>query len=338
MITVILYSRQDCHLCKQAEEDLLSLQQAVPHRLKVIDVDSSQELQKRFGFEVPVVEIGPYLLRAPFGIQELRVTLSAAKDRENQIDTLDGFPEDTPVGKWTAADGFTHWFSRHYVAVLNIIVLIYLGLPLLAPILLKAGIETPARWIYRGYGLVCHQLSFRSFFMFGEQVAYPREAAHVDDLLTYSQATGLGEASTVDDLYQARDFVGNEILGYKIALCQRDVAIYFGIFLFGVLFALTGRRIPQLPWYLWLLLGVLPVALDGLSQLLSQPPMDFLPYRESTPFLRSLTGFLFGFSTAWFGYPIVEETMAESRRMMARKRERLDRQKQGAANLSSTAD
>ena len=338
MITVLLYSRQDCHLCKQAEEDLASLQPVVPHRLKVIDVDSSRELQKRFGFEVPVVEIGPYLLRAPFGIQELRVTLSAAQDRENQIDKLDGLPEDTPVGRWTAADGFTYWFSRHYVAVLNIFVLIYLGLPLLAPVLMKAGIETPARWIYRGYGLVCHQLSFRSFFIFGEQYAYPREAAHVDELLTYSQATGMGEESTVRDLYQAREFVGNSILGYKIALCQRDVAIYFGILLFGVLYALTGRRIPQLPWYLWLLLGVVPVALDGLSQLLSQPPLDFLSFRESTPFLRSLTGFLFGVSTAWFGYPIVEETMAESRRMMTRKRERLERQKQEAASVASTTD
>jgi uncharacterized membrane protein len=116
------------------------------------------------------------------------------------------------------------------------------------------------------------------------------------------------------------------------------MAIYFGILLFGVIYSLTGRRIPPLPWYLWLLLGVVPVGLDGLSQLLSQPPMDFLPFRESTPFLRTLTGFLFGFSTAWFGYPMVEETMAQSRRMMARKLERVQRHKQDAAEATSIAD
>jgi uncharacterized membrane protein len=209
---------------------------------------------------------------------------------------------------------------------------------LLAPVLMKAGMVAPARLIYRGYGLVCHQLSFRSFFVFGEQLVYPREAAHVHDLLTYSQATGLGEASTVTDLYQARDFVGNPEVGYKIALCQRDIAIYVGILLFGLVFALTGRRLPGLPWYLWVLLGMVPIGLDGLSQLLSQPPMDFLPYRESTPYLRSLTGFLFGFSTAWFGYPMVEETMSESRQMMARKLERVQRSRRSGEATPSTAD
>jgi uncharacterized membrane protein len=55
-----------------------------------------------------------------------------------------------------------------------------------------------------------------------------------------------------------------------------------------------------------------PIALDGLSQLLSQPPLNILPYRESTPMLRTITGFLFGFMTAWFGYPYVEESMSEN--------------------------
>lgn len=157
-------------------------------------------------------------------------------------------------------------------------------------------------------------------------------------LQTYAQATGMGEASTVEDLYLARSFVGNDVVGYKIALCQRDVGIYFGILIFGLLFALTRRRIPRLPWYLWLLLGIVPIAVDGLSQLLSQPPLNFLPLRESTPLLRSLTGFLFGFTTAWFGYPLVEETMAESRQLMSRKLERYQRQEQSAGIASYTAD
>jgi hypothetical protein len=89
---------------------------------------------------------------------------------------------------------------------------------------------------------------------------------------------------------------------------------------------------------LWLLLGILPIALDGMSQLLSQPPMDFLPFRESTPLLRTLTGFLFGFTTAWFGYPLVEETMAESRQMMSRKLQRIQRQQQRSSAAGSTAD
>jgi uncharacterized membrane protein len=84
-------------------------------------------------------------------------------------------------------------------------------------------------------------------------------------------------------------------------------------------------RIKSIPWYLWLSLAIIPIGLDGFSQLLSQPPLGFLPYRESTPFLRVLTGFLFGFLTAWFGYPMVEETMADSRKLIEAKQQRYHR-------------
>jgi uncharacterized membrane protein len=230
---------------------------------------------------------------------------------------------------WTRSDKFTYWMSRHYMAFFNLLVVLYVGLPVLAPILMKMGAETPARWIYRGYGAVCHQLGFRSFYIFGEQAAYPRSEAGVAGLLGFEEATGLSEQSEPQALLDARNFVGNAQIGYKIALCQRDVAIYGAILLFGIVFALTGRRLPALPWYLWIIIGILPIAWDGLSQLISQPPLNFFDYRESTPFLRVLTGGLFGFTTAWFGYPMVEETMAETRELMA---SRLERARRTAAN------
>ena len=338
MIHVILYSRRDCHLCEQARQDLADLQAELPHQLTVVDVDSTPELQKRFGFEVPVVEVGPYRLKAPFGRLELQMTLGAARDRERHIEELDHSPGAGLSTQWTAADRFTHWFSNHYVGVLNVLVLVYLLLPVLAPALMKAGFERPASLIYKGYSLVCHQLAFRSFFLFGEQVVYPRQAAGVAGLQTYAQATGLGEDNTVENLNQARTFIGNPVVGYKIALCERDMAIYTGILAFGLVFAGVRRRIPGLPWYYWLLLGILPVGLDGVSQLISQPPLNFIPFRESTPLLRVLTGFLFGFSTAWFGYPMVEETMAESRQIMARKLARIKRLQTQADKVTPAAN
>jgi uncharacterized membrane protein len=138
-------------------------------------------------------------------------------------------------------------------------------------------------------------------------------------LLSLDQATGLEEASTADALLAASRFVGNEVVGYKVALCERDMAIYGSILLFGIVFALTGRRLKSLPWYIWILVGLVPIGLDGLSQLLSQPPFGFWAVRESTPYLRVITGFLFGFTTAWFGYPLVEQAMADSRELMAAK-------------------
>jgi uncharacterized membrane protein len=205
--------------------------------------------------------------------------------------------------------------------VLNLIVLLYLGLPFLAPVMMAAGLKTPAQVIYKVYSATCHQFAFRSWFLFGEQAAYPREVAHVAGLVPYSKATGLSD----EDQFAAREFLGNSTVGYKVALCQRDVAIYGGIFVFGVVFSLTGRRLKSLPWYLWIIIGMLPIAMDGISQLISQPPLNvlvpstLLPYRESTPFMRTLTGFLFGFTTAWFGYPLVEETMVDTRRYLQEK-------------------
>jgi uncharacterized membrane protein len=102
-------------------------------------------------------------------------------------------------------------------------------------------------------------------------------------------------------------------------LCERDISIWGGIFLFGLVYALSGRRLPPLPWYLWLAIGILPIGIDGVSQLLSQPPFSFYAFRESTPFLRALTGGLFGVTTAWFGYPMTEQAMADTRRIMASK-------------------
>ncbi len=327
MIEVILYSREDCHLCEQALTELESLQEDVPHTLVVMDVDSDARLRKNYGFEVPVVEVGPYQLKAPFSRRDLLVMLSAAKDRVEQIAAVDKAIENGKVRielPWTRSDRIAYWLSRHYLALFNFFVLIYLGFPVLAPVLMRAGATVPASWIYRAYGNVCHELAYRSWFLFGEQLAYPRSTAGVDDLISYGQAIGLDEG----DLWSARVYYGDDIIGYKVALCQRDFAIYVGILLFGLIFATSGRRLKAMPWYIWILVGIAPIGLDGVSQLVSQPPFNFLPYRESTPLLRTITGGLFGFLTAWFGYPMVEESMAETREYMKSKFARVQKQRQ----------
>ncbi len=327
MISVILYSKDDCHLCEEAIQNLDDLQEIVPHKLDVIDIEGNHDLEKKFGSVVPVIEVGPYRLKAPFTKQEIEITLKAAAEREKNIADIDrkvaAGEVNLPV-KITRTDRFSYWISKHYMLVLNSIVVLYVGLPFLAPILMSAGITRPATVIYRFYGLVCHQLAFRSWFIFGEQAAYPREAAGVDSLLPYGIATGLSE----EDELSARQFVGDPTVGFKVALCERDVAIYGGILLFGLIFTITGKKIKPLPWYLWLMVGIVPIAIDGFSQLLSQPPLNMFPYRESTPFLRSITGYLFGFTTAWFGYPIVEESMQDVRRYYGQKIARAQAQKE----------
>ena len=260
MITVTLYSREDCHLCDVAKGDLNSLQEEIPHKLVEVDIDGSRELQLAYGTEIPVIEVGPYKLKAPFSRQELKMTLGAASDRDQDLKQIDGERYDLQLERgWkvTKTDRFSYWISNHYMLLFNCLVILYLGLPFLAPVLMSAGIEAPAKLIYRAYGAMCHQFAFRSWFLLGEQPAYPRSAAGVEWLEPYEVTIGLDP----NDQWAARSYHGEEGIGYKVALCQRDVAIYGGILLFGVLFAITGRRIKSIPWYVWLIIGILPIEL-----------------------------------------------------------------------------
>ena len=322
MLTVTLYTKEDCSLCQSVEQDLEELQENFPHQLVVIDIEK-EKLTAEFSTEIPVVEVGPYQLKAPFDRKTLHMTLGAAQDRMGQLDKIDDERHQGRVrrgARISVADRFFYWLSNNYMLVFNGFVFLYVALAFFAPLLQAGGNTGVAKIIYAVYGRLCHQLSFRSWFLFGEQAAYPRAAAGVKGLMTYAEATGLDPGN----LQSAHQFVGNAVLGYKVALCQRDIAIYGSILLFGLIFSLTKKRINSLPVLWWVVLGMVPIGLDGLSQLISQLPIDFIPLRESTPLLRTLTGAAFGFTTAWFGYPLVEETMAETRKVMTVKFTALD--------------
>lgn len=328
MLTVTLYTRKGCGLCEEAKAELAALKTEYPHHLAEVDIESDPALLKKYLVSIPVLEIGPYTLHAPITKEQLRMTLGAASDRRSQLEKIGGddFKKRLRRGQEISTpDRVSFWISKHYLLMLNLFMLLYVGLPFLAPTLMKAGIEFPARAIYTIYSPLCHQFGFRSFFLYGEQAYYPLAEAGMNNVETFEQITGLKNLSDPNsaDRLAARQFVGDETTGYKVALCERDVAIYFGLLLFGMLFGLTKRRIPPLHWVIWLFIGLGPIGLDGFSQLFSQFEFSWLTnllaYRESTPFLRVLTGTLFGFTTAWFAYPYIEESMAETRQFFIKK-------------------
>lgn len=192
--------------------------------------------------------------------------------------------------------------QKWLLASIAFLLFLYLGFSFLAPVLMKAGNEDFASRIYQVYQPACHQLAYRSFFLFGEQAYYPRELAGIKGLKSYETVT----ATTAEDVAFARNFKGNERLGYKIVLCQRDTAIFASILLFLIVYAIFGKKMQAIPWWLWIVLAIFPIGLDGFSQLISLLELPFLawfPPRESTPFIRVLTGTLFGFFSAWFIVP-----------------------------------
>ncbi len=315
MIQAMLFISSSDPELSRIQSDSDAFQKEYPHKLHIIDIDQDAILMEEFREKAPVLDVGVFRLLDSFDKDDMRFAfekaetrLSEAKEKGNDVMVR----RITQPLEMSKSDRFSRWFSSHYMVVLNLFTFFYLFFAFLAPVFMKVGIETPARVIYKVYSPLCHQLGFRSFFLFGEQFYYPRELAGLEGVITFGEATGLNEY----DLTAARDFLGNEAMGYKLALCERDIAIYGAILVFGVVFTLTRKKIPPLPWYLWILLGIGPIGLDGFSQLLSQTGMaifDWLPLRESTPFLRVLTGGLFGLATAWFGYPYLEESVQENR-------------------------
>jgi uncharacterized membrane protein len=321
MIQVTLFvSKQDPRL-EEIKARLNQMQDLHPHHLHVIDIDRDQVLKAEFADRAPVLDIGVYRLIKSYEEDEIRFAFEKAEARllEAKSKGNDVLVERiTQPIQLTKADRFSRWFSNHYMVLLNGFVFLYVFLAMLAPSLMKVGWEGPAKLIYRVYSPLCHQLAFRSFFLFGEQPYYPRQLADMPGVVTYGEASGLDE----DDINAARAFLGNHAMGYKIALCQRDIAIYGMILIFGLIFSISGKKIQPLPWYLWILIGLGPIGLDGFSQLLSQTGWGifaWIPLRESTPFFRVVTGACFGLTTAWFGYPYLEESVLENRREMALK-------------------
>jgi uncharacterized membrane protein len=308
---VTLFTRDGCSLCDQVSSDLASLRDVLPHELNEVDIESDPELYERYHEIIPVCLIGPYTLQTPIRMVDLEVALRAAGESTSLQAPL---PSQGERNRAVRLNKGLLFFARHWLAIFNLIVFLYVGIPFSTPVLMEAGLEVPANIIYRIYRPLCHQLGFRSWFLFGEQAYYPLEHSGLN-VLSYEEVT----ANDTWDWRQAQDFTGNERLGYKVALCQRDVAIYGGILLAGLVFSLVRSRLRPIPIWIWFFFGIVPIAIDGGSQLLTSLPILDLPVRESVPALRTLTGALFGVLNAWLAYPYVEETMQETRTLVLSK-------------------
>lgn len=55
---LVLYFRHGCHLCEDMQTALKALPEFRDIDLKLIDVDSSNELQQLYGLKVPVLKMG----------------------------------------------------------------------------------------------------------------------------------------------------------------------------------------------------------------------------------------------------------------------------------------
>ena len=170
--------------------------------------------------------------------------------------------------------------AEHWLLGLNLAIGVFVLGAGLAPVLAAVGWSGAADAVYAAYHATCHQWAFRSFFVFGSQAVYPRAEL---------------EALGVD----AFAFVGGPGYGWKLAFCERDLAIYLSLLGFGLFYA-RRRGLGAASFLVYGLLA-LPMALDGFTQLFG--------WRESTWELRVVTGALFGAASGWLLFPRFDAAM-----------------------------
>ncbi len=221
-------------------------------------------------------------------------------------------------------------FAQHWLAYVNMVLGALVLAPFAAPVFMAVGAEPAGRVIYFFYGLLCHQLPERSFFLFGPQVSY--------------SIAEVGRVWPTGDFLTLRQFVGNSAMGWKVAWSDRMVAMYGSIWLGSLLYAIFRQRREELTGktslhvLAWLLLGILPFGIDGVTHTINDMMVGLAGtgFRNTNAWLalltgnllpatfyagdavgsfnnlaRLVTGALFGFLTVWFIYPFIDWAMHE---------------------------
>ncbi len=174
----------------------------------------------------------------------------------------------------------TGYLSRHWLLIFLILYGLFVFLPFLAPVFMNLGWSAEGNRIYDMYAVMCHQMAQRSFFLFGEKVMY-----NADQLPL--RLTGASS-----DALLLRHFRGNETYGWKVAWSDRMVSMYGGIWLAGLVYGLLSRTrsMKPLKWW-WLILLVLPMAVDGGTHMISDTTSGlFEGFRYRNEWLAILTG------------------------------------------------
>jgi len=173
---------------------------------------------------------------------------------------------------------------------------------LFIPPLLSFSDEENGRKAYALFSPLCHQKLSRSICIFHDQLGY-----YIDDCTPQN-------GSFVPNDQRLISSERNGSIGYKFPVCSRDVGIYFAMLLGAAAYPLI-RRIEdeKIPPPIYLIIALIPIALDGGIQFLSD--LGILPFvYESTNIVRLITGGISGFVASIYVIPILVNLFSEYRR------------------------
>lgn len=78
MLQIKLFTKDPCPLCDDVKALLETVAETYPHQLTEIDITQDRELNGRYRFQIPVLQIGELQLKAPIGLLDLNRFLREA--------------------------------------------------------------------------------------------------------------------------------------------------------------------------------------------------------------------------------------------------------------------
>lgn len=177
--------------------------------------------------------------------------------------------------KTTNTNSIAKNISNHLFEIFLTIYGIWVILPWFAPLMMNLGWTRLGDTTYFIYSFFCHQLPQRSFFLFGEQSMY-----------SLSQIQSVWQ-NTSDPMI-LRQFVGNSIMGWKVAWSDRMISFYTSIWFFAMIFYWFRNKTKAISLWTALLL-LLPIILDGGTHMISDFSGIGNGFRDTNLWLAQLT-------------------------------------------------
>ena len=176
-----------------------------------------------------------------------------------------------------SVDTIALFVVKHWLAIFLIVYGAWVWLPFLAPLFMHNGWTGAGNALYFMYSLFCHQLPERSLFFFGPQTMYSLQQ--------------IGQVWSTENQLVLRQFVGTPEMGWKMAWSDRMISTYGGIWLGALCYAILGKRAPRIPLWLWILVGVIPLGLDGITHFINDivAGSSGQGFRDTNDWLRVLT-------------------------------------------------
>lgn len=188
----------------------------------------------------------------------------------------------TTVVRTRSVKSFADWLASHWFEAFLIVYGFWVFLPFLAPLFMYIGWSGGGKAIYFIYSFFCHQLPERSFFFFGQKTMYS---------LNEIQAVW---QDTVNPMI-LRQFIGNEVMGWKVAWSDRMISFYMSVWLFAVGWWPLRRKVKPLSWWAFALF-LLPMIIDGITHAVSDLGGIGQGFRDANQWLAVLTNNAFSAS------------------------------------------